>query len=153
MRQNAPPKFLQEECAKNHAFVLRQAAITPRVRIARAETETVAPGLHVVRIIVENEGFLPTNISDKATRLGVAQPVTAELTGAGAEVLLGEAKQTLGHLEGRAQATGWAFSFGTTILNTEARAEWLVRAAGPLTVTVASQKGGTVRHEMMVGSE
>lgn len=153
VRQNAPPKFLQEECAKNHAFVLRQAAITPRVRIAKAETETVAPGLHVVRITVENEGFLPTNISDKATRLGVAQPVTAELTGAGAEVLLGEAKQTLGHLEGRAQATGWAFSFGTTILKNEARAEWLVRADGPLTVTVTSQKGGTVRHEIMPGGE
>ncbi len=148
VRQNAPPKFLQEECEKNHRFVLRQAAILPRVRVAKVETEEVAKGLHVVRVLVENTGFLPTNISDKAVRLGVAQPVTVELTGAKTEMVLGDQKQVLGHLEGRAQATGWAFGFGGTILRNEARAEWLVRSKGPLTLTVKSAKGGTIEQKI-----
>ena len=121
------------------------------MRIGKVTTEAVGDGVQIVRVTVENEGYLPTNISDKAVRLGVAKPVTAELTGEGAQILMGEPKQTLGHLEGRAQATGWAFSFGGTILRNEVRVEWLVRTSGPLTVTVKSEKGGTVRREILPG--
>ena len=149
MRQNAPPKFLEEECAKNHKFVLRQAAVTPRVRISKVETEAVGDGVQIVRVTVENEGYLPTNISDKAVRLGVAKPVTANWR-ARAAILMGEPKQTLGHLEGRAQAVGAAF-WGPGVLKNEARAEWLVRGTGTATLTVKSEKGGTTAREIALG--
>jgi murein tripeptide amidase MpaA len=150
VRQNAPPRFLEEECAKVHQFVLRQALITPHVRIAKVETEAVAANLTIVRVTVENESFLPTNISQKAVSLGVAKPVTIELAGEQAAILLGEPKQTLGHLEGRAQAVGAAF-WGPGVLKNEARAEWLVRGTGTVTVTVKSEKGGTTTRELALG--
>jgi murein tripeptide amidase MpaA len=150
VRQNAPPRFLEEECAKVHQFVLRQATITPHVRIAKVETEAVAADLTIVRVTVENESFLPTNISQKAVNLGVAKPVTIELTGEQATIVLGEPKQTLGHLEGRAQAVGAAF-WGPGVLKNEARAEWLVRGTGMATVTVKSEKGGTTMRELALG--
>jgi hypothetical protein len=90
-------------------------------------------------------------VGDKAVRLGVARPVTVELTGEGAEVLMGEPKQTIGHLEGRAQAGGQMFNWGSTILRNEVRVEWLVRAVGPLTVTAKSEKGGSARQEIALG--
>jgi murein tripeptide amidase MpaA len=150
VRQNAPPRFLEEECAKVHKFVLRQAAIAPHVRIAKVETEAVAADLTIVRVTVENESFLPTNLSQKAVNLGVAKPVTIELAGEQAAILLGEPKQTLGHLEGRAQAVGAAF-WGPGVLKNEARAEWLVRGTGTATLTVKSEKGGTTAREIALG--
>lgn len=150
VRQNAPPKFLEEECAKNHKFVLRQVAVLPHVQIGKVETEQLGDDLHIIRVMVENEGFLPTNLSQKAINLGVAKPITVELGGAGAEVLLGEPKQAIGHLEGRAQAVGAMFDRGGLLRN-EARVEWLVRSRGPVTITVKSEKGGMVKREVALG--
>ena len=72
-------------------------------------------------------------------------------SGAGAEVLMGEAKQTLGQLEGRAQATGPAFYFGAAVLQNERRVEWLVRGSGSVTLTVRSDRGGHDRREVSLG--
>ncbi len=143
VRQNAPPQFLEAECAKVHRFALRQASITPLVRLDQVETESLGNDLHIVRATVANHGFLPTNLSQKALNLGVAKPITVEIGGEGVAVLLGEPKQSVGHLEGRAQAVGMMFNRGSAILRNEVRVEWLVRASGSVTLTAKSEKGGT----------
>lgn len=148
VRQNAPPQFLEEECAKNHRFVLRQAALVPLLRLGEVAVRPLGGDLFVVRVRVENAGFLPTNISDKALRLNVVKPVTAELAGDGVEIVMGERKQALGQLEGRAQAAGPTFAFGQAILQNEKQAEWLVRGRGLVVVTVRSDRGGTVTREI-----
>jgi murein tripeptide amidase MpaA len=149
VRQNAPPKFLEEECAKNHRFVLRQARLLPLARFGKVEVQPLGNDLYVVRAMVENHGYLPTNVSQRALNLNVVKPVEVEL--GGAEVLMGEAKQTLGHLEGRAQATGLAFYFGAAVLQNERRVEWLVRGSGSVTLTVRSDRGGHDRREVALG--
>ncbi len=146
VRQNAPPQFLEEECAKNHRFVLRQARLLPLARFGKVEVQPLGNDLYVVRAMVENHGYLPTNVSQRALNLNVVKPVEVEL--GGAEVLMGEAKQALGHLEGRAQATGMAFYFGAAVLQNERRAEWLVRGSGSVTLTVRSDRGGHDRREV-----
>lgn len=153
VRQNAPPQFLEAECNKVHRFVLRQTSVTPLVRVDQVETEALGNNLHIVRATIANHGFLPSNISQKAINLGVAKPITAEISGDGVEILLGEPKQTVGHLEGRAQAVGMMFNRGSAILRNEARVEWLVRSRGPVTLTVKSEKGGTTTQEVALGGK
>jgi murein tripeptide amidase MpaA len=149
VRQNAPPEFLLDECERNAAFSVRQATMTPRLAFGAFETERVADDLHVVRVTVENHGFLPTNGSDMATRAGIATPIEVEIEGA--EVLLGKRKQEIGQLQGRSAARGMVFAFGAAKVDNERQLEWLVRGAGPLTVTARSEKGGVVRREVVLG--
>lgn len=147
VRQNAPPQFLPEEEAKYTAFTLQYATLTPLVRIGQAEAEGVAPGLFIVRATVENGGWLPTYLSERATRNGIARPVKVALEGG--EVLMGKPETEIGHLEGRSVTLGTFFAFpqGARVDN-ERLVEWLVRVpegAESVTVTARSEKGGTHR--------
>ena len=144
VRQNAPTEFLKDECHRNAAFSVRQAAMTPRLAFGASEVERVADDLFVVRVTVENTGFLPTNGSEMATRAG-ATPIEVELRGA--EPVLGKRKQEIGQLQGRAAARGMLFAFGMGKVENERLVEWLVRGPGQVVVTARSDKGGTVRME------
>lgn len=150
MRQNAPPQFLEDECVRNAAFSVRQAAMTPRLTIENVEVETLAENLHVVRAIVSNEGFLPTNGSAQAVRNNIARPVKVDLEGA--EVVMGKASQQIGHLMGRSANRGMMMMFGMAKVENERMVEWLVRGSGSVTITASSDKAGTVRQEVALGS-
>ena len=147
VRQNAPPQFLPEEEEKYTRFTLTYAALTPHVQVGKTEAEAVAPGLWIVRALVENTGWLPTNLSERAVRNGVARPVKVSLTGG--EVLMGKAETEIGNLEGRSVTTGTMFAFGPGArADNERLVEWLVRVPDgttSVTVTAASEKGGTHR--------
>ena len=106
------PKFLEAECAKVHRFVLRQAAVSAAVRVGQGRDRD-ARRRPAHRPRDDRERRLPADeLSQKAINLGVAKAITVELGGEGAEILLGEPKQTIGHLEGRAQAVGMMFDRG-----------------------------------------
>jgi murein tripeptide amidase MpaA len=146
MRQNAPPQFLLDECERNAAFTVRQAAMTPRLILSDIEVEKMADELFVIRAIVSNDGYLPSNGSAMAVRNNVARPVDVEIEGA--EVLIGKAKQQVGHLMGRAANRGMMMMFGMAKVENERMVEWLVRGSGPVTITARSEKGGTVRQDV-----
>jgi murein tripeptide amidase MpaA len=149
VRQNAPAEFLLDECQRNAAFSLRQAAMTPLLAFGNVDTERVADDLHVIRATVENHGYLPTNGSEMATRAGIATPI--EVTLDGAEVLVGKRKQEIGQLQGRSSARGMQFAFGAAKVENERQVEWLVRGAGPVTITARSDKGGTAWRDVALG--
>jgi murein tripeptide amidase MpaA len=146
MRQNAPPQFLEDECERNAAFTVRQAAMTPRLILSDVEVEKMADELFVVRALVANDGYLPSNGSAMALRNNVARPV--EVTIEGAEVVMGKAKQQVGHLMGRAANPGMMMMFGMAKVENERLVEWLVRGSRPVTITARSEKGGTVHQEV-----
>jgi ATP-binding cassette subfamily C protein CydD len=101
VRQNAPPEFLRDECERNLQFSLSQAAMLPRLGFKSIETEEVGEDLLVVRVTIENRGFLPTNGSELGTRLQL-RPIS--VTVEGGDVLLGRPKAEVGQLQGRAAA-------------------------------------------------
>jgi murein tripeptide amidase MpaA len=147
VRQNAPPQFLPEEEEKYTRFTLQYAALTPLVRIGQPEVESLGNGLFIVRALVENHGWLPTHLSDRALRNGIAKPVKVSI--AGGEVLMGKQEQEVGHLEGQASATSVLFGNrpGGRVEN-ERLVEWLLRAPDgkpSVTITATSEKGGTHR--------
>lgn len=143
VRQNAPSEFLLDECERNAAFSVRQAAMTPKLAIQDVEVEKIADDAFVIRALVVNEGYLPSYGSEMAQRAGIAKPVEVQIEGA--EPIIGKKKQAIGHLQGRSAARGMMFAFGAGKVENERLLEWLVRGTGEVTITAKSEKGGTVR--------
>ncbi len=146
--RNPPEQFLAAECAKNTAFTLEHAAAAPRLRLARPIAHALAPGLYRVSVVLENTGYLPTNVTEQALAMKVAPPVTVELAGIDpADVLMNERVQTIGHLSGRSERrdefSPWGNAWGTP----RKRVEWLVRAepGRALTAIARSTRAGTAR--------
>ncbi len=146
LRQNAPPEFLVDEAERNAAFTLRKAGMLPLLAIGDTEVEPVGDDLYIVRAMIENTGYLPTYSSQKAMQNNVVLPVNVEIDGA--EVLMGKAKQEIGHLQGRSANRGRMMAFGQAKVENERLVEWLVRGTGEVTITASSEKAGVRRKEL-----
>jgi hypothetical protein len=143
--QNPPPRFLQAECHKNCMFTLKQAGMSPLVRINSLTATPLGDSVYRVDAEVENVGFLPTNISEQAKIMRVAKPVTAVIScGDGATLISAESRQSLDHIEGRSATM--ANLFGAIAAPTVKTATWIVKAVEgkkpEITVQVSSPKAG-----------
>jgi murein tripeptide amidase MpaA len=145
VRQNAPPEFLEDECVRNYQFTLSKAAMLPRLEFKSIETENVGDDLHVLRVIVQNTGFLPTTGSALAQRINL-KPITLVVDGA--EVLIGRPRVELGQLDGRASAIGGHNRPGGFKVDNERMVEYLVRGTGPVTLKLESERAGSVSREV-----
>lgn len=142
--QNAPPQFLKAEAHKNAMFTLKHAAASPRLEVTRATAKHLGEGVYKVEVVVKNRGYLPTNVTEKASQVKAVKPVTIELgLPDGAELVLGKAKTEIGHLDGRVVAPSLIYP-GTIATNKEKRLEWIVRApnGGDMVVRAVSEKAG-----------
>ena len=162
--RNPPPEpYLEEMARVNCQFTLRHAAAAPRLRLRDCTMYRVGDDLWQVSLVIDNVGFLPTNLSAQAIAMAEAQPVTAELTGpSDMEIVVGAACSEVGHLAGRmqrhtsysrfydwpsaGQAVGW-----TVRLPADAPAQLVVHAgcprAGFVTATVQVTAQGEVHVE------
>ncbi len=147
--QNPPPKLLKGELEKYVPWLLWLAEIGPRLVLRdAAATPAGATGLYQVRAVVENAGYLPTNITQHAIDARLIQPVYATIELRDAELVSGARRASLGHLQGL-RDTG---SEGTG--PTRRTIEYVVRRTGQrpaVVLTVTSEKGGVVRREMPLG--
>lgn len=101
--RNPPPADYLEEMARiNCRFTLRHAAAAPRLRLRDVQMASVGSGLFQLSLVVDNVGYLPTNLSAQAVAMREAKPVAMTLTGpASMEIVQGVAHQELGHIAGR----------------------------------------------------
>jgi len=174
--QNAPPKFLEEECERTGKFMLVYAALTPLIKLKKVETKCVGPGLHKISVVVKNVGFLPTNITEHAKKANIAKPVVIKIIpGEGAELVMGKEIFELGHIEGRSDRLPGRFYtplgpreeppgrfYGDTFggraggaADSSSRAvEWLVKVPSDIQtmvmIEVTSEKGGIDRKEIVL---
>jgi hypothetical protein len=122
-------EFLVEHSTWNNWM----ASMSPLVRVTEVSLEDQGGGFHKVTAHVQNQGYLPTNVTDQAIRNRTAKTVKVSISTGGADLAFGDAIQDIGHLAGNR-------SEPTTV-------EWMIRAAGSGTprvvVTVMSEKGGT----------
>jgi hypothetical protein len=144
--RNPPGQFVEITCHNNAIFTLKHASMAPFVQINDVVATSLGEGMFRIKAIIENQGYLPTNLTKHALELGIAKPVIARIElGDGVELAAGEEELQLGHLPGRAERSqhysrwvGW---------NTpEKKAEWAVRLrgvdSGVVRVRTISQKGG-----------
>jgi murein tripeptide amidase MpaA len=149
--QNPPPRFLRAECEKLTRFALSHAATAPRL-LTRLKTEELSQGLRRIELVVDNTGYLPTNVTSVAVAKKLAKPVEVRIVlPDGASLVSGKQEVELGHLAGRSALAGnrWkspAFFEGLPS-DYAGRTIWVVRGEGPLEVEVRGGRAGTVRLE------
>jgi murein tripeptide amidase MpaA len=147
--QNPPPKFLEAECEKLTRFALSHASTAPRLQTS-LKTEELSQGLRRIELVVENAGYLPTNVTTVATNKKLAKPVEARIElPPEASLVSGDREVELGHLAGRSALAGnrWkspAFFDGLPS-DYASRTVWVVRGEGPVEIEVRGGRAGTVR--------
>jgi murein tripeptide amidase MpaA len=148
---NPPPDVLEREIAPHADFAILHLLISPKLEIRLLEHEAIGDGKHYVRVVVENTGWLPTNVSQKAVDRKAVRPVELELTlPDGARVVGGERKVEVGQLRGRnlkRNTLGWRADDSTT---DRAKVEWIVEApqGGALQIEARHERAGVVRTEV-----
>jgi murein tripeptide amidase MpaA len=155
--QNAPPHLLLAECHKNMVFTLRHARTLPYLNLRNGSIERLADGTYHVQVVVENLGYLPTNLTRRGLETRHPKPVVVELGGDGLAVVSGKSRVELGHLGGRAGRAGGFFSgyfFTGPGEPTEKRLHWVVKAGdnGPPQVTITATSGKAGRRQLTVAA-
>jgi murein tripeptide amidase MpaA len=145
---NVPPKFLEREVAPHADFALFHALISPRLELHSLDVEALGEGVHRVRLVLENTGWLPTNVTEKAVERKVVRPLEIDLTlPDGARLVAGERKVEAGQLDGRVHkrsAIWWGTDDAT---GDRAKVEWVIEApqGGDLGIEARHQRAGVVR--------
>ena len=140
---NPPLHRLEAEVAPHTEFALHLALISPRLALRDLLATPLADGLWRIRLVVENTGWLPTNVMQRATERSIVGPVQATISlpdGASAEVL-GPPRIDVGQLGGRFLKNSMLQTLVPTSDSTadRAKAEWTVRA--PPAGTVVAVEG------------
>ena len=148
VRQNPPPKFLKTEIEKYVPWMLWLAEISPHVVINKVSTsELNSGGLIKVNVELANVGYLPTNLTQRAIDASIAVPVRAMVDLQDAELISGEQRADIGHLQGMRDARR------DDSIDSRRLIEYIVRITGPkpvFKITVHSEKGGTARREIQL---
>lgn len=150
---NAPPPFMEAEIAPHSEWAVAQALASPRLAVRELTAAPVGEGVWRIGLVVENTGWLPTNVTKKALERKAVRPVEAvlDLPG-GASLVSGEPRRELGQLAGynRARQMLAMFDGGFDPTDDRAKAEWVVRADAGTTVRVTARhaRAGTVRAEL-----
>ncbi|MGH3079722.1 MAG: M14 family metallopeptidase [Gaiellaceae bacterium] len=151
---NIPPQFLEREIAPHTEFAIWQALVSPRLELRSSEVEELGADRWLIRLVLENSGWLPTSVTEKAVERKAVRPLEAEITlPEGGKVIGGERKVELGQLDGRVNRRSllwWATNDATS---DRAKVEWVVEAAAGSTVRVEArhQRAGTIRRELTLG--
>jgi murein tripeptide amidase MpaA len=148
---NVPSQFLEAEIAPHSELALWHTLISPRLEIRSLEVEALGEGSWLVRLVVENTGWLPTKVTEKAVEKKAVRPLEAEITVPdGARVVSAQPKLELGQLDGRVHRRSLIWWDSDDATSDRAKAEWVVEAPAGSTIQVEArhQRAGTVRQEL-----
>lgn len=155
--RNPPPHLLEAEVAPHTDLAIFQALIAPELRHRETIVEPIDDGTWRVRVVVENAGYLPTNVTQQALDRRAVLPMRAEIElPDGATLATGSTRCDLGQLAGRILKYSGLGRFGGGSDDTADRAvaEWVVRApaGASVTVTVRHDRAGLVTETIALGS-
>jgi hypothetical protein len=128
-----PGPIFDEYLAKHAKWNLWMASMSPLVRVTEVVAAQEGSDFWRITAKVQNQGYLPTNVTEQAIRNETAQPVRVSISLDGADLVFGDETVDVGHLAGnRAEPV---------------TVEWMIRSAGGgqpgVVVTAVSEKGGT----------
>lgn len=138
--QNPPPGLLKEEIEKYVEWMLWLAETSPRIMITGVETKAIGKSnLVSLEVAIQNTGYLPTNITQRAIDARIIQPTRAILKLEGAKLISGETRTDLGHIKGVRDS-------GDASEESKRTLRYVVSKSGPNSkaiITIISEKGGT----------
>jgi hypothetical protein len=152
---NPPLQFLEQEVAKFPKWLIWQALLSPKLELVAAEAEAKGTDTWLVRLVVQNTGWLPSYVSKRALERKIVRGVIAEIAlPAGAELISGKRREEIGQLEGKAyKHTGISFWPDYHVTDDRAKIEWVVRgrSGDRIALTARHERAGTVRTEVKLG--
>ena len=147
-QQNPPAAMLEAEIAMKVPWFTEMAMVSPLVLIKEAKSTALGGALFRIDVVVENAGYMPTNLTRRAIVAELAKPVRASLKLGNATLVDGPLAASLGHIPGRRNITASGPAAHT------ATSSWVVKAgtagAVEVEVVVVSEKGGTDRRRVVL---
>jgi murein tripeptide amidase MpaA len=151
---NVPPPFLEREIAPHTEYAIWQALVSPKLELRSLDVEPLGETRWLIRLVVENTGWLSTSVSEKAVERKAVRPLEAEiLLPEDGKVIGGERKVELGQLDGRVLRRSLLWWDSNDATSDRAKVEWVIEAPAGSTVTVEArhQRAGTLRRELSLG--
>jgi murein tripeptide amidase MpaA len=147
---NPPDQLLEAEVAPHSDWEIFCALAAPRLAHRDTIVERLGERVWRVRVVVENDAWLPTNVTQRAIDRKLVREVEAVITlPSNAKLARGNPLVALGQLSGRSRVTTMVGDFGATTDGTPDRgvAEWIVEAdpGSRVDVVVSHPRAGTVR--------
>lgn len=154
--RNPPPDRLEAEVAPHADWAIWHILISPLLRLRDTSVEKLDETTWRVRMVIENTGWLPTNVTQKAIDRKIVRSLEAEIKLPEEAELVGvDAKKELGQLGGRVGKNSMLAGFGTASDATadRASAEWVVRAPAGTEVELEARhaRAGVVRTKVTLG--
>jgi hypothetical protein len=148
---NVPFDRLEEEIAPHSDWALFHLLISPLLEVRSLDVERLGDGAFLVRLVLQNSGWLPTQVTAKAVERGAVRPIEVELElPDGTRLIGGEVKTEVGQLQGRVhkRSTTWWGNDEST--NDLAKLEWVIEAPQGTEVGVVAKhpRAGTVRRRV-----
>jgi murein tripeptide amidase MpaA len=148
---NIPPQFLEREIAPHSELAIYQLLVSPRLEIRSLDAEPLGDDRWLVRLVLENTGWLPTSVSEKAVERKAVRPLEAEITlPEGGKVVGGDRKVEVGQLDGRVHRRSVLWWASNDATSDRAKVEWVVQAPRGASVGIEArhQRAGTLRREL-----
>ena len=138
-----PHPVFDDFLAKHAKWNLYLISMSPLVRITDVRVTPGEAGYFKVEASIQNQGYLPTNVTQQAVRNQTARTVKIAISLTGATLESGEEEFDIGHLPGDR-------SLPVTV-------EWMVKASGKkapeAVVRAVSEKGGTDTKRLTLSSK
>jgi len=150
---NVPFGRLEAEIEPHSDWALFHLLVSPLLEIRSLDVERLGETSFHVRLVLQNSGWLPTNVTEKAVERASVRPLEVELDlPEGARVVAGEVKTEAGQLKGRVQkrsTTWWGNDESTSDL---AKLEWVIEAEAGTEIGLEArhQRAGTIRRKLVL---
>ena len=148
---NVPFDRLEQEVAPHSEWAVFHALISPLLEVRSLDVEQLGETSFLVRLVLQNSGWLPTNVTEKAVERKAVRSLEVELELAeGARLVSGEMTTEVGQLKGRVEkrsTTWWANDESTNDL---AKLEWVIEAPSGSEVGIEARhpRAGTLRRQI-----
>ena len=152
MWTNPPLEFLEKEISPFPEWIVWHALISPRLALLEAKATPLGAGSYRIRMVIQNEGWLPTYVTKKALERKVTRGVIAEIKlPKGASLEAGKHREEAGELEGRAYKAVLADETEESTSD-RLKVEWVVKATKGTKVKLLAKhdRAGTVRAEVVL---
>ena len=137
-----PGEAFDDFLKKHTEWNLYLLSQSPMVKITEVSLIPGEAGYNKITTSIQNQGFLPTNVTERAIQNRTAKEVRVILSLTNATLEMGKAVQDIGHLSGKASS----MDPPTVTL------EWMVKAdrrgSPSAVIKVVSEKGGTVEKKV-----
>lgn len=147
--RNPPPALLEKEISPVAQFARSLGQLPAQLAWRDLSAQALGEDHYLVRVALENRGYLSTSGSMRARSAGAARPVCLYLQlPEGASLLSGQAQVDLGHIEGRSHRHGLTPSSSPT--DNRRVVEWLVQGkqGQRLSLDLQSDRGGSLTGEI-----